>query len=381
MFDSLKLQEGWKNLIGWKNHYDLTEIPALNPDLNITDTNEYYQDFHPAMRLDLISASLPENKDLNEYLTEKVVTGVTQLGNQIFVEKKLNEFSRELLGNGNLINAHGWKNDVIINESRFVGIKIKTVSDIGIKTIINRIGFQFTEAQTDLNIYIYHSSRKEPLQIIPFTSITGFQWEWLDQKINLSFDNYNSSGGCFVVGYYQDDISGQAIQFKKLNWKTGYCSSCNSGIDRNRWGEINKYISAAPIYVPSASLETDKSMFDIDDAFMVYDNNFGINLNISAKCDLTTFLIDNKLIFKNALALKVTHLILNDMKFSQQINNIEESLKSLIIRDIEGDKDTNYVNIITQLNRAVKAVDIDTNKISQICLPCTKKNRVRYKVI
>ena len=103
MFNVTQLQECLKNLIGWKNHYDETEIPALDTELNESISGEYYGDYHPAMRLDLISSSLPENRELNEYLKEKVSTGVTQLGNQIFTEKKLDDFSRELLANGNII--------------------------------------------------------------------------------------------------------------------------------------------------------------------------------------------------------------------------------------------------------------------------------------
>ncbi|MDB0602163.1 hypothetical protein PL373_13595 [Tenacibaculum maritimum] len=380
MFDTTKLQNCLKNILGWKNHYDENEIPALNAELNESESGEFYQDYHPALRLDLISTSLPENRELNEYLNEKIQVGITQLGNQIFTEKKLTEFSKELLANGTIINGHGWANDVILNESRFVGLKIKTNSDIGFKAIINRLGFQFTQAQNDLKIYIYHSTKVDPVKTITLNSTQGMQWAWINDSIDLSFENDDMSEGYWIVGYYQDDISGQALQYKKLNWRTGFCGSCNGGIDLHRWNTIKKYVSIQPIYVPSASLDTDRKMFDLESSFSVYDNNFGINLNISAKCDLTSFLCDNKMLLKNALGLKVTHLILRDIKFSQQINRIEESLKHLIIRDLEGDKDTNYVNIVTQLSRAVKAVNIDTDNLSKACLPCTKKNRVKYGV-
>ena len=380
MFKASIIQNCLKNLLGWKNHFDLAEIPALTPTLNDSDSGEFYGDYHPALRLDLIEASLPEGRELSDYLTEKISTGITQLGNQIFTEKKLNDFSRELLANGTIINGHGWSNDTIMNEGRFVGFKIKESSDIGLKTIINRLGFQFTQPQTGLNIYVYHSSKVDPVHILPFTSTKGLEWGWLDTEIDLSFDNDDMAGGSWFVGYYQDDISGQAIQYKKMNWKTGFCSTCNGGRDYNRWNAIKKYVSVVPIYVPAASINADKTVFEIDAAFSIYDNNHGMNLNISAKCDLSNFLCEHKMLLKNALALKVTYLILRDIQFSQQINYIEESLKSLIIRDLEGDKDTFHTKIVTQLDRAVKAIDIDTNSLSKDCMPCTKKNRVRYGV-
>ena len=132
--------------------------------------------------------------------------------------------------------------------------------------------------------------------------------------------------------------------------------------------------------MPAASINANKTVFELDAAFSTYDNNHGMNLNVSVKCDLSDFLCEHKMLLKNALALKVTYLILRDIQFSQQINYIEENLKNLIIRDLEGDKDTYHTKIVTQLDRAVKAIDIDTNSLSKDCMPCTKKNRVRYGV-
>lgn len=371
------LKECLGNVLGWQNHYDTTEVPVLEPALNESESGEHFQQFHPAMRLDLIQASLPENRDLSEYLTERVDTGIIQLYNQIIIEKKLDSYRKELLANGSVITGQGFAGHTIINESRFVGIRLKISSELGISIAINSIALQITQAQTNLPIYLYHSSNIDPVKVFDFNSQKGSQWA--HQAISKELNNIN--GGFWVIGYYQDDLTGQAIQYTRLNWNTGYCNSCNGGIDSKRYNSIKKYVHMIPIYVPNASLNPDKTMFDIVDAFEVPDNNFGINLNLSAKCDLSHFVCQNKFLLTNALGLKVTHLILRDIKFSQQINHIEESLKNLIIRDLEGDKDTNYINIVTQLSRAVKAVNIDFDNLSKICLPCTKKNQVKYKAI
>ncbi|HET8839743.1 MAG TPA: hypothetical protein VFM82_12205 [Flavobacteriaceae bacterium] len=371
------IKECLKNLIGWKNHYDQNEVPELEPELNESESGEFYQQFHPAMRLDLISASLPENRDLNEYLSERVETGIVQLYNQILIEKKLDSYRKELLANGKVITGSGFSGDTIINESRFVGIRLELNSEIGITVAINSLAFQITQAQTDLPIYIYHSSKVDPVKVLTFSSQKGGQWA--HQVVSEELNNLDN--GYWIIGYYQDDLTGQAIQYKRLNWHSGFCQSCNGGIDSNRYKAITKYVRMMPIYVPNASLDPNRKMFDMADAFEVPDNNFGINLNLSAKCDLKDFVCQNKSLLTNALGLKVTHLILRDIKFSQQINHIEESLKNLIIRDLEGDTDTHYVNIVTQLSRAVKSVNIDFDNLSKICLPCTKKNQVKYGVV
>ena len=54
MIKSKKIEECFKGLIGWRNHYDATEIPDLPVGLNASSSNQFFQDIHPALRLDLI---------------------------------------------------------------------------------------------------------------------------------------------------------------------------------------------------------------------------------------------------------------------------------------------------------------------------------------
>ena len=88
-------------------------------------------------------------------------------------------------------------------------------------------------------------------------------------------------------------------------------------------------------------------MFDMNDMFYEKTQSWGMNLRFSVQCDWTDFFVQNKFVFKNLLALKVVQKILNMMKFSQQINHIEENIKMMIIRDLEGDIDTKLKNIPT----------------------------------
>ena len=60
MFRSEESRDCLRGLIGWKDHFDLTDIPALGAALNDSESGEYYQEKHPAVSLELISAMLPE---------------------------------------------------------------------------------------------------------------------------------------------------------------------------------------------------------------------------------------------------------------------------------------------------------------------------------
>ena len=380
MFNNTKVVSCLKTLLGWKNHYDLVEIPALNVDLNTTDSGVYYNHLHPAMRLDIISSAIPRNRDLNEYLNEKVEFSINEILGSICSQKEYNKYAKKTLASDVILDGYGWANDVIINNSRFVGFQFKTKLETGLVSVIKKIGIQVTTAQT-LKIYLFHSSKSNVITTFDIVISNGLDWNWEEKQLQMNAISETYVGGSWIIGYYQDDLTGQAIDYKKFNWLTGYCASCDGGVLMERWTNLNKYVDIFPIYVPGANLPLDKNkMFDLNDANCIYDTNFGMNFLISVECDLTDFFCEHKFSLTKILGLQVVYSILKDIQFSEQINYIEENLKHMIIRDLEGDKDTNYINIADQLSNEIKAVNFDHSSKSAICLPCDSKRGVTFGV-
>jgi hypothetical protein len=379
MFTSVRAIDRIKNLVGWKNHYDLTEVPALNPNLNISESGEYFQDFHPALRLDIIQACLPENRNLDDYLEEKREVGVSQLLGDIVSQRQYEQYAKKTLHKQTVLDKYGWIGDSILSNGRFVGFKVKTRFETGLNTVIKKIGIQVTQPQT-LKIYVFHSSKMDAVHTIDITIGTGVQWNWTDSDFSLFAEDQDISGGLWIIGYFQDDLIGSAIGYKQMNWINGPCSSCDGGTMINQWRIMNKYMKIVPFYVPAPNLNGNQ-MFDLNDTIEVYDNNFGLNLQVMSECDLTDFFIDNRFSLKRGLGLKVAYLILKDIEFSQESNFIEENLKSLIIRDLEGDKDTKYINLVDQLLNEIKGINFDLSKESAFCLPCNNNKGVTYGAI
>jgi hypothetical protein len=385
MFVSTEIVNCLKTLIGWKNHYDTGEIPALAPALNTSDSGEYYQSFHPALRLDVIKATIPINRTLDSYLTEKVEDGITQVLNDIITSRKYGQYAKQILGNDAVLDGYGWSQDTIINEGRFVGFALKTNLAIGLQIVLKSIGLQFTQPQTDLKIYVFHSSKINPIYTITISTTSGIEWHWNEQTDKkLSAENSTLVGGTWVIGYYQDDIAGNAINYTNFDWRVGPCGSCDgtTGLKRqDNWRNLHRYIDLQPIYVPAASIGVVGKMFDLNSMINDFSSSWGMNFKFNAECDLTYFFCSNKMLFKNTLGLKVAHMILQDMKFSQQINYIEENLKHMIIRDLEGDKDTNAVNLVEKLEESIKAINFDHSKLSSHCLSCNSNKGVNYGVV
>lgn len=380
MYQINKIKDCFSGLIGVKNHYDTNAIPELPAELQESKSGLYLQDLHPAMRLDLIEACLPPNRQLEDYLQDKLDNGIQLLMNEVVAQRKLYEYGKELLSNQALLYGYGWAKNVIVNESRFVGFRITIADEIGLKVSLKGLGFQFNEPQTDLEIYVYHSSRSEKVTSFNFTSTKGLDWAWIEDELEMFAQTNEIQGGSYVIGYYQDDIQGQAINFTDFNWQTGPCGTCDGGHKRRLWNDFNKYASVMPIYVPAGAQDVSRNMFDMDDTIVDLNKSYGMNIKLSAECDLSYFLCENKTPLINGYGLMVVYSILKDIQFSEQINHIEESLKMMIIRDLEGDKETNYINIADQLKVAIKNINFDFSKISKPCLSCNHNKGVSYGV-
>ncbi len=372
MFDNRVIAE-LKKVIGWKDHWDLTEIPALPASLTGTESGQYYQDYHPTVRLDYIQALLPSNYALETFLDDIETSALNQLLEKLVVQKKLNNAGMDLARN-NLIYDNVLKNKPIINESRFVGIEFVLDSDIGLRAMIHRIGLYLTAAQPTLTLYLYNSLQESVVSTFTFTSTSANSFTWLAQDIIIDYsDGSNTSGGVFYLGYYQDDLIGQAIQYDSLNFKNGYCRSCDGGVRSSKYNSVARFLNMSPFYIATANVPAVGIIFDTDDVIYTYDNNYGFNLNISIKCDLTQFWIDNRSSMTNALGKIVALKVLEMMKASSQVSAIEQNVQINIIRDLEGDRDTRQVPYWAQVDRAVKAVNLDQANVNNTCVPCARK--------
>ena len=379
MFDSTAVTS-LKGLIGWRDHWDTAEIPALPTTLTATATGEYYDQYHPALRLDYISAMLPLNRSLSDFLEQKETEAITQLLNDVVVKKELANFGKDIVNN-TVVSNPGSYGQTHINEGRFCGVRFSFNEEIGLRAVINRFAFHATAAQTDLTFYLYHSHQSAAVATFVFNSTqpNAQTWQSIEQAIN--YDNGTIVGGEWFFGYYQDDIAGNAIKYNKLNWRTGYCNTCDGGRKTAQYQQLAKHLNMSAFYVPAAELDAGRLAFDPDAIIETYTETYGLNFNISIKCNLTQYLIDNRLQFKTAVGKKVAVSILEMMKFSGQINHLEENLKLLIIRDLEGNDVTQAQPLIAQLADTIEALNMDMGNLSSECLPCARKPRTFYGAI
>lgn len=375
MFNPTTIQNCMTSLLGWRNDAN-PDVPQItDPNLLQTDSGLIYNDFHPLLTIENITNTIPEDKTINDYLNEKVNSGINKAMTKVVLEKKLNESTKTLLNSSKLFDGIGRFQDTVISNGRFVGVELEIFPTYGAKVIIDKIGLQFTQTQTNLPIYIFHTSQIDPIQTITASTTKSNSLEWLtlSQTIDLSYlsDNYDS-GGMFYIGYFQDDISGQAIK-KEFNFLQGPCNTCRGGSNAMKvWNERLNFVRIVPVEVSNSDLNGTQ-MFDYTKRKYNATNNFGLNFGVTVQCDISQYLCEQKLVLTDLIGKQVAVDILNDMKHSTRLNRLANVSQNMIIRDLDGDQETFEPGLSKRLSDSVKAVDFDFSKIDSPCLPCNRK--------
>ena len=371
-----------KTVLGWRNWFDPAEIPDLGTALTSTLTGEYYQAFSGALRLDYIDATIVEGLPLATYLDEVETDAISNVLNRIVTEKQIGGYGKTIASN-DVIYEVGSKVSNITNESRFCGVMFEVSLDTGVRATINRIGLYLTAAVTDLDLYLYHSSQSTSIATFQFTSTSANSFSWNEIRRTLDYDNGTITGGTWYIGYYQDDLAtqtAQAVQYNAMNWLHGYCNQCGATSRKYdvQYKSIRSRLLMQGFYVPSAQVPAVGTMFDPAIVIKTNNNNYGFNFNITIGCDLTQFWKDNIRSFKNVIGMAVAMRILEDMKFSSQINNLEESIKIMIVRDLEGAVDTKNPPLNEKLASAIEAINLDMGNVGTDCLPSARQPMMKW---
>jgi hypothetical protein len=317
---------------------------------------------------------------METYLQEKVNAGIVKVFQKFAMWKKEMNSTKTLLNSSAMFDGVARFSQTLVNESKFVAMKVKLKNSYGAIARIDKLGLQFTAIQTNLPIYVFHSSQKDYVQkiLVTTTKASSMEWVTLSEPINLSYYGDNDTGGFYYIGYYQDDILGQALK-KDFNFSK-FCAGCNGRSAIKIWNTRLNFMEVVPMFV-SQSNYTMMEMWDYEDDVETSDINYGINFTTTIECDLSEYFIENKLLFADAIGKQVAVDVLNDMKHSNRANRIAEVNRNMIIRDLEGDKETHEEGLAARLEMSLRSLDFDFSKIDSPCLPDNKKYGVTVKSV
>lgn len=435
MVRAIDIQEKLLHLIGWEQNYDTSDL-KISDALTVSESGLYFQQIHPLLTLQNLSCIAPDFKNIeyaeynsekpyskgniikyndttykalqksvgrqpdiepeywaetnpfSEWLENKTKASIQKAISRYCNEKIVQGTYKTLCENRTLFDGTGRLVDVVKNKKNLVGFEIVPVRAKGVTTKINKIGLQFTEPG-DYTLYLMHSSMDAPVKVIKLNKVRKNSVEWFsveDVYLPYQSDN-NDAGGSWYLCYFQSELpeGSQAIR-KDKDWSKEPCGSC-SRKELLAWMAWSKYIEIHPFFVNEELVDTSSEethLWDINNNQYTYNNNYGLNLEVTISCDITDFIIEQRTMFQDIIAKQVAIDMLKEFAYNANVRTNRHSINASrldILYELDGDSSSMKKSGLNyQLDLAFKAINISTQGIDRVCLPC-KNNGIKYRTV
>lgn len=438
------IQEKLLHLIGWKQNYDTSDL-KISDALTVSESGLYFQQVHPLLTLQNMSCIAPDFKNIDfpeynpeveydkgnivsyqgalykalqstkgkqpdttpeywaetnlfsEWLEDKTKASIQKAITRFCIEKTAERTDRPLCENRTLFDGTGRLVDVVKNKKNLVGFEIVPARSKGVTVKINKICLQFTKAG-EYTLYLMHSSMDAPVKIIKLNKIRNNSAEWFEVKdIYLPYQSENNdAGGSWYLCYFQSELpeGSQAIR-KDKDWSKEPCSSC-SRREFLSWSAWSKYIEVHPFLVNGELVDavnfnddfngdfakSPLHLWDVENNQYTYDNNYGLNMEITVSCDITDFIIEQRALFQNVIAKQVAVDMLREYAYNANVRTNRHSVNASrldILYEIDGDSSSMKKSGLSyQLDMAFKAIKLNTSGVDRICMPC-RNGGIKYR--
>jgi hypothetical protein len=311
---------------------------------------------------------------LSQWVDSQIKASVSKAVYRFITDKSAVRNSKTLLENKYLFETTGRLTDTIANSNSIVGFEIQVPRYQSVSVQIKKIGLQMVGTGA-VKMYVFHSSNVNAIREITLNRTRNGSIEWFGvEDLFLPYSSADTdAGGSWYLVYNQNELPANNLAInKQYDWAHGACSACNK-IDYYNYTQWSKMITITPFRVQPSE---DGTLWNIEDMVQTLDTNYGINLQVATGCDLTNFIVDNKNDFANVVAKQIAVDLLTVLYYNSEnrINiNSQNGNYNTIYYDIVGDPSKYGTGMRSELEKAYKAIDLDTRGIDKICLPCGNK--------
>lgn len=435
MVRACDIQEKLLHLIGWEQNYDTSDL-KISDALTVSESGLYFQQIHPLLTLQNMSCIAPDFKNItfpeynsekeyskgnvvdyqgtqykalqkaqgkqpdieseywvetnlfSEWLESKTKASIQKAIARYCNEKTVEGTNKPLCESRTLFDGTGRLVDTVKNKKNLVGFEIIPVRAKGVTTKINKICLQFTKAGEYI-LYLMHSSMDAPVKIIKLNKIRDNSAEWfIVDDLYLPYQSEdNDAGGSWYLCYFQSELpeGSQAIR-KNKDWSKEPCGSC-SRRELLAWMAWSKYLEIHPFFVNEELINTEDEslhLWDVENNQYTYDNNYGLNLEVTVSCDITDFIVEQRMMFQDVIAKQVAIDMLREFAYNSNVRTNRHSINASrpdILYEVDGDSSSMKKSGLSyQLDIAFKAIKLSTSGIDRVCLPC-KNNGIKYRVV
>lgn len=429
------IQEKLLRLIGWEQNYDTSDL-KISDALTVSESGLYFQQIHPLLTLQNMSCIAPDFNNItfpeynsekeyskgnvvdyqgtqykalqkaqgkqpdieseywvetnlfSEWLESKTKASIQKAIARYCNEKTVEGTNKPLCESRTLFDGTGRLVDTVKNKKNLVGFEIIPVRAKGVTTKINKICLQFTKAG-EYTLYLMHSSIDAPVKIIKLNKIRDNSAEWFTvDDLYLPYQSEdNDAGGSWYLCYFQSELpeGSQAIR-KNKDWSKEPCGSC-SRRELLAWMAWSKYLEIHPFFVNEELINIEDEslhLWDVENNQYTYDNNYGLNLEVTVSCDITDFIVEQRMMFQDVIAKQVAVDMLREFAYNSNVRTNRHSINASrldILYEVDGDSSSMKKSGLSyQLDMAFKAIKLSTSGIDRVCLPC-RNNGIKYRTV
>ena len=429
------IQEKLLRLIGWEQNYDTSDL-KISDALTVSESGLYFQQIHPLLTLQNMSCIAPDFNNItfpeynsekeyskgnvvdyqgtqykalqkaqgkqpdieseywvetnlfSEWLESKTKASIQKAIARYCNEKTVEGTNKPLCESRTLFDGTGRLVDTVKNKKNLVGFEIVPVRAKGVTTKINKICLQFTKAG-EYTLYLMHSSMDAPVKIIKLNKIRDNSAEWFTiDDLYLPYQSEdNDAGGSWYLCYFQSELpeGSQAIR-KDKDWSKEPCGSC-SRRELLAWMAWSKYLEIHPFFVNEELINIEDEslhLWDVENNQYTYDNNYGLNLEVTVSCDITDFIVEQRMMFQDVIAKQVAVDMLREFAYNSNVRTNRHSINASrldILYEVDGDSSSMKKSGLSyQLDMAFKAIKLSTSGIDRVCLPC-RNNGIKYRTV
>lgn len=429
------IQDKLLHLIGWEQNYDTSDL-KISDALTVSESGLYFQQIHPLLTLQNMSCIAPDFNNItfpeynsekeyskgnvvdyqgtqykalqkaqgkqpdieseywvetnlfSEWLESKTKASIQKAIARYCNEKTVEGTNKPLCESRTLFDGTGRLVDTVKNKKNLVGFEIIPVRAKGVTTKINKICLQFTKAG-EYTLYLMHSSMDAPVKIIKLNKIRDNSAEWFTvDDLYLPYQSEdNDAGGSWYLCYFQSELpeGSQAIR-KNKDWSKEPCGSC-SRRELLAWMAWSKYLEIHPFFVNEELINTEDEslhLWDVENNQYTYDNNYGLNLEVTVSCDITDFIVEQRMMFQDVIAKQVAVDMLREFAYNPNVRTNRHSINASrldILYEVDGDSSSMKKSGLSyQLDMAFKAIKLSTSGIDRVCLPC-RNNGIKYRTV
>ncbi|TPG66072.1 hypothetical protein [Hymenobacter nivis] len=358
----------------------LRHIYQSAPDLSALAVGAPYLGSYPVLQLrggrapTVAGAPEPNSAGalFSAYLDRTRTAAVAKVLAAFTSRKKLAGAGRTIMADVKLTGQSGEYRRKVIKQGRFVGLALRSAGTRDVALSITGLGTQFSDLNPSFRLYLYHSSQPtEPLATYEVPRTSRVYFEWTPLAITLPA---GPTGGEYRLGYFEDDLVGQAVDLQHdFSSRPGTGGCCGSD-----YLLFDAYAPHVQVRAFTATAEAGTDVLPGDGKpTYVTGSNFGLNLQLSAVCDLSDYFCRYRGLFLEALQLQLAVDLLNQMAYSTRNNGVKQDVQALALVALNNRPDA-QPGLLSQLDAALGALDVDLSGVSTTCLPCTKPkgNRV-----